>query len=255
MTSTTPFFPALRARLAALGSRTAESLRQLDFLPLGDRLRRLLPAHLLASEDEGPGSRDRIFSLRLTFECFSWQFLKPNTCCRDVVRALQALFQSQSWGEVAEGNSAYVQARQRLPQERLRQAMVATAQTANRQVGSQGFIHGRPVKVADRSTVQLPNTASNQLVCPQASGQRRAPKVTVTRRRVSLCQKGVTRWLLLLVNCFWAPMRVKTSRGAGCEPPARAPLRSKSDALPRRGGRGGGLVGRVIHNGLRRDAH
>ena len=172
MTSTTPFFPALRARLAALGSRTAESLRQLDFLPLGERLRRLLPAHLLASEDEGPGSRDRIFSLRLTFECFIWQFLKPNTSCRDVARAVQALFQSQSWGEVAEGNSAYVQARQRLPEERLRQALVATAKTANRRVGSQGFVHGRPVKVADSSTVQLPDTASNQLVYPQAPGQK-----------------------------------------------------------------------------------
>jgi hypothetical protein len=28
----------------------------------------------------------------------------------------------------------------------------------------------------------------------------RAPKVTVTRERVSLCQKGVTRRLLFLVN-------------------------------------------------------
>jgi hypothetical protein len=32
------------------------------------------------------------------------------------------------------------------------------------------------------------------------STPRRAPKVTVTRERVSLCQKGVTRWLLFLVN-------------------------------------------------------
>jgi hypothetical protein len=31
-------------------------------------------------------------------------------------------------------------------------------------------------------------------------GVRRAPKVTVTRGGVSLCQKGVTRWLLFLVN-------------------------------------------------------
>ena len=29
---------------------------------------------------------------------------------------------------------------------------------------------------------------------------RRAPKVTVTRERVSLCQKGVTLWLLFMVN-------------------------------------------------------
>ena len=46
----------------------------------------------------------------------------------------------------------------------------------------------------------------------------RAPKVTVTRERVSLCQKGVTLWLLFLVNCLGAPKRAKTSRGAGCEP-------------------------------------
>jgi hypothetical protein len=32
---------------------------------------------------------------------------------------------------------------------------------------------------------------------------RRAPKVTVTREGVSLCQKGVTPWLLFLVNGFW----------------------------------------------------
>jgi hypothetical protein len=30
--------------------------------------------------------------------------------------------------------------------------------------------------------------------------ERRAPKVTVTRERVSLCQKGVTLWLLFMVN-------------------------------------------------------
>lgn len=29
---------------------------------------------------------------------------------------------------------------------------------------------------------------------------RRAPKVTVTREGVSLCQKGVTPWLLFLIN-------------------------------------------------------
>jgi len=60
----TPFFPALRARLAALGWRTAQSLRQLDFLPLAEKLRVLLPPQFLASEDEGLNSRDNVYSLR-----------------------------------------------------------------------------------------------------------------------------------------------------------------------------------------------
>ena len=49
-------------------------------------------------------------------------------------------------------------------------------------------------------------------------GPRRPPKVTVTRVGVSLCQKGVTCWPLFLVNCLWAPKRVKMSRGASFEP-------------------------------------
>jgi len=169
--SSTPFFPALRCRLAALGKRTCASLRQSNFLPLCDKFRDLIPVHLLACEDEGPGSRDRIFSLRLTLVGFVWQLLKPSTACREVVRAVQALFQSQGWGEVDENSSAYVQARHRLPEERLRQILVATAQTADRRVGSQGFIHGRRVKVADGSTVQLPDTDQNQKSYAQAPGQ------------------------------------------------------------------------------------
>jgi len=168
----TPLFPALRAQLAALGSRTADTLRQLDFPPLGEQLRRLLPTHLLAAEDEGPGSRDRIYGLRLTFECFVWQMLKPNTSSREVVRAVQALFLTLGRGVVAGGTSAYIQARQRLPEERLRRALLATAETADRRVGSQGCFQERAVKVADSSTAQLPDTAENQAAYPQGPGQK-----------------------------------------------------------------------------------
>ena len=168
----TPFFPQLRAQLARLGKRTATALRQLDFLPLCEQLRDLLPAHLLAAEEEGSGSRERIFSLRLTLEGFIWQVLKPNTACREVVRAVQALFQSHGWGTVAEDSSAYVQARQRLSEDRLKLTLAVTAETADRRVGSQGFIQGRPVKVADGSTVQLADTAQNQKSYAQAPGQK-----------------------------------------------------------------------------------
>jgi hypothetical protein len=51
----------------------------------------------------------------LTFECFVWQMLKPRTACREVVRQVQALWRLQGRGLVDEGDSAYIQARQRLP--------------------------------------------------------------------------------------------------------------------------------------------
>ena len=171
MMFSTPFFPSLRARLAALGQRTVESLRQLDFLPLAEQLRELLPPQVLASEDQGPNSRERTYPLGLTFQAFVWQMLKPGTACREVVRAVQALVQSVGQGAVDEKTSAYIQARQRLPKERFETAVTATAATADRRVPDQGQLNGRPVKVVDCSTTQLPDTAENQARYPQPSSQ------------------------------------------------------------------------------------
>jgi len=169
----TPCFPAWRSRLAALGRRTARALRQAALAPLHEHLRDFLPAPLLSAEDEGPNSRERIFSLRLTGECFLWQVLKPRTSCREVVRQVQALFRAQGRDLPDEGDSAYVQARQRLPRERLEQALIATAQAADRRVGDGGQLAGRPVIVVDGSTVQLADTPKNQERYPQPSTQKR----------------------------------------------------------------------------------
>ena len=168
----TPYFPAFRSRLAALGRRTAHLLRQATLAQLEEHLRDFLPAPLLSAEDQGPNSRDRIFSLRLTFECFLWQLLKPKTSCREVVRQVQALFRLQGRGHVDEGDSAYIQARLRLPKERLEKALAATAQAADRRAGSGGQLHGRPVKVVDASTTQLADTRKNQRRYPQPSAQK-----------------------------------------------------------------------------------
>src|SRR6266568_3246147 len=139
----TPFFPAFRSRLAALGRRTTQTLRQTTLAQLQQHLRDFLPPALLSAEDEGPNSRERVFSLRLTFECFLWQMLQPNTSCREVVRQVQALCRLNGWGAVGEGDSAYVQARLRLPQERLEKALTATAQAASARVDPGAALHGR----------------------------------------------------------------------------------------------------------------
>ena len=168
----TPFFPALRSRLAVLGRHTNQVLRQTTLAQLQQHLRDLLPAPLLSSEDEGPNSRERIFSLRLTFECFVWQMLKPNTSCREVVRQVQALLRLHGRTSIQEGDSAYIQARQRLPRERLEKALSATAHSADRHAGCGGQLGGRPVKVVDGSTTQLADTPDNQKAYPQPSSQK-----------------------------------------------------------------------------------
>lgn len=168
---TTPLFPAFRARLAALGRRAAGPLRQGTLQQLATHLAGLIPVPLLSSADEGPNSRERLFTLRLTCECFLWQMLKPDTACREVVRQVQALACWQGGRSVDESASAYIQARQRLPQDRLERILAATAQAAGQRAAASTGLQGRAVKVVDGSSVQLPDTAANQKEYPQPSGQ------------------------------------------------------------------------------------
>ena len=177
----TPYFPAMRSRLAALGRRTAQTIGQTTMAQLQAHLRDLLPDPLLSQEEEGPNSRQRIFSLRLTFECFLWQMLKPKTSCREVVRQVQALFRLNGQGLIDEDDSAYVQARQRLPQQRMEKALLATALTADSRVGCKGWLGGRPVKVVDGSTTQVADTPENQKVYPQPSSQKKGCGFPVIR--------------------------------------------------------------------------
>jgi hypothetical protein len=86
----TPFLPALRPQLAALG-RQVQHLRQQSLCHLELLLGPLLPAGLLSQADDGPNSRERIYSVRRTFFGFLYQVLKPDCPCREIVRQIQAL--------------------------------------------------------------------------------------------------------------------------------------------------------------------
>lgn len=183
----TPCFPAFRSQLAALGRRAAQTLRQATLTQLQHHLRDLLPAPLLSAEDEGPNSRERVFSLRLTLECFLWQMLQPKTSCREVVRHVQALRRLNGQGVIAEGDSAYIQARWRLPRERLEKALTTTAQTARDRAGQSKALQGRPVKVVDGSTTHLADTPANQQRYPQPSTQKPGCGFPVLKLAVLFC--------------------------------------------------------------------
>ena len=168
----TPYFPILRSRLAALGRRTVHTLRHTSLPQLEQCLGTYLPVHFLSSEDEGTNSRERIYSLRLTFQCFIWQLLKPQTSCREVVRQVQALFRLKGLGRVKKGASAYCQARLRLPRERLEKALAEMARQADRRAGEPECLRGRPVKVVDGTTALLADTPKNRKRYPQRPEQK-----------------------------------------------------------------------------------
>ena len=164
----TPFFLPWRARLGSMGRRV-QVVRQQSLCHLDLLFGPLLPPGLLAQAEDGPNSRERIFSVRRTFFGFLYQVLNPDCSCREVVRQIQALFALHGRGRVAGGTGGYSQARTRLPWDilpRLRCAAAAQADQARR------LWRGRCVKVVDGTTTSLPDTAKNQRAYPQSKAQR-----------------------------------------------------------------------------------
>ncbi len=127
----TPFFPAFRPRLAALGQRVVR-LRQQSLLRLELLFGACLPPGLLAQADEGPNSRERIYSIRRTFWGFLYQVLNPGCSCREVVDQIQAFFRLHHLGAVDAGTSGYCQGRGRFPLDTLQRLRVAVAAHADR---------------------------------------------------------------------------------------------------------------------------
>jgi hypothetical protein len=100
----TPFFPAFRARLSAVGARV-QPLRQQSLLHLDQLFSPLLPPGILSQADEGPNSRERIYTVRRTFFGFLYQVLNPGCPGREVVHQIQALFALQGGRGVDNGTS------------------------------------------------------------------------------------------------------------------------------------------------------
>jgi hypothetical protein len=164
----TPFFPAFRPRLAALGRRV-QHLRQQTLCHLELLLGPLLPPGLLAQADEGANSRERVYSVRRAFFGFLYQVLKPDCSCREIVRQVQALFALHDQGRIDEGTSAYCQARKRLPLDTLQRLRVAVAAAGQKNAA---LWHDLRPKVIDATTVGLPDTPKNQRAYPQSGSQK-----------------------------------------------------------------------------------
>lgn len=145
----TPFFPDWRHRFGPMGRRIVR-LRQQSLLHLDQLFGPFLPPALLAQAEEGPNSRERVFSVRRTFFGFLYQVLNPDCPCREVVRQIQALFSLHARGPVDEATGAYCQARRRLPWDilpRLRCAAAAHAQKACRLQSSDSAICATSAKL------------------------------------------------------------------------------------------------------------
>jgi hypothetical protein len=130
-----------------------------------------LPGGLLSQADAGPNSRQRVFSLRITFWTFLWQTLNPGSACRNAVGKVMAWFALLGRPALSPDDSPYCQARRRLPIDTLERALRASAQAAEQRAAQLWTFHGKEVLVGDGTTSDAPDTRANQRAYPQSARQ------------------------------------------------------------------------------------
>ncbi len=97
---------------------------------------------------------------------------QANTACRHVVRQLQAVLALHGLLYLDSENSAYCQARSRLPVSLLERGLIESAQAADAHAPERNLLQGRVLKAADGTTVLLPDTPQNQKQYPQQRNQK-----------------------------------------------------------------------------------
>jgi IS4 transposase len=127
---------------------------------------------LLSQADEGPNSRQRVYTVAVTFWTFLWQVLNPGSSTRSAVRKVMAWFALLGRPKVSKDDSPYCQARKRLDLHTLKRALHTSAQAAERRASSTWRFHDREVLVGDGTTSSGPDTKANQRTYPQSSRQR-----------------------------------------------------------------------------------
>lgn len=176
MPNRTPFFQAFGPLLFGRPARrTIRQLKRLNSLQeLYELFGYLIPERLLEASAQGVNSRERIFTARVTFWAFAAQILSPGSSCREIVRRVDAWWQSAAKDEVqlSGSTSAYCQARARLDPAALELVCGHLCWSLERNVLSEErWLGGRAVKIIDGTCLSMPDTPANQALWPQPSSQ------------------------------------------------------------------------------------
>jgi hypothetical protein len=159
--------PARRARqIKALRTQFAQA----DGLPFAD----VLTADRLerALRDEKAVWREAVYTPVLTLWAFLSQVVHPDGSCRAAVARALAWLVSRGERPCSPQTGPYCKARQRLPESLLHRLVRETGQELHRRSPPAWLWKGRHVKIADGTTVSMPDTPANQAAYPQAPSQK-----------------------------------------------------------------------------------
>jgi len=182
--SETPFFPELRPSLAPMGSRSepTKAVQLLTLSQLEVALANHLPSDsLFPQTDSGPNSRRCIYSQTLTFHCMLWQRFHPDASGREVVRQLQTSFRLHNGPFIDDGDSAYCQAKARMPIEPFFRAITVTARRADQMAPRVALLQHRPLKLIDGTCLTLADQPANRLAYPPIQCPKDTPSFPMMR--------------------------------------------------------------------------
>lgn len=190
---------------------------QADGLPFAA----VLPAARLeqALAEEQATWREDVWTPLLTLWTFLGQVISPDGSCRAAVGRALAWLVARGEPPCRPQTGPYCKARQRLPATLLPRLTRETGQTLAGAVPADWRWRGRRVKIADGSTVSMPDTPANQAAYPQPTSQQPGLGFPLTRIVVVFClacgtvldaalgtyagkQTGETALLRSLTACF-----------------------------------------------------
>ena len=170
-------------------ARQIEILRtqfaQCDGLPFAE----VLPAERVerALQEEEVTWRDCVYSPLLTLWAFLSQVASADGSCRATVARILAWLVSRDETPCSPNTDPYCKARQRLPESLFQRLVRETGQELHGQVPEEWLWKNRRVKVADGTTVSMPDTPENQAEYPQASTQALGVGFPIARLVVVFC--------------------------------------------------------------------
>jgi len=125
--------------------------------------------------------RERLYTPLLTIWTFLYQVLASDQSCRAAVARLLAFLCVSGQGSGSAKTDPYCKARQRLPEKLLADLARRSGWELQRQVPPTGLLGGRPIKIADGTTVSMPDTPANQKAYPQQSAQKKGVGFPILR--------------------------------------------------------------------------
>jgi hypothetical protein len=126
--------------------------------------------------------RERIYTPSITLAIFLSQILSDDHSCDDAVDRFQKYRADRGLLRVATSTGSYCEARQRLPEALFWELVRLVGRSIQQRADPAWLFHGRVVKIADGSTVLMPDTPKNQAAYPQAKTQ--APGVGLPIARI-----------------------------------------------------------------------